>query len=661
MSDETSPERPALEPAPAAPAPDAAPTSSAEPGPAAAGSAAAPEATSAPTAEATARSAPDADAAPPSASPAAPSASPAAPSASPAAPSRASDAAAEPRPVDGPRVSSPDHPRRSRPSLAPQPQPPPSLRERLTSLVLAPLRDPNPILLKELRATFRTALFIRFLYLLTGLVAVAVLLGGAMIGEGNTPPADVGSALFHIFFGLVLGVLCLVAPSYAATAITTEHETRTYESLVLSGMGAWRIVWGKFLAYFGSIVLIVVAISPVIGVAFLFGGVSPSSVLVAFFWTLVILATAVSWGLAISTRLESTRISITLSTVIFVPVAMMLTGFVTALGEEAQRAWATPFDGPFWFAEAFPQRIDTLDGWAALVFLPGFVFGAAIWFFLASSVAGLRHPGEDRSTPLKVWAAVVAPLSVVAGAVPVGLVYPGLPAVTHSGIGMSFVAGLVGLFIGLTFANEPPLPPRARTKPSLLTRVLSIVGPGAAGTTRFALLAAMTPPLGVAAVSVLAQHMASGSVGMSDAADGALFVVGVGNALVAAAFTALAVVLRLWARNGVVARLLALVVLAAAILVPVLLSLVLEPNVFDYGNRLPALMALSPIGSIWASVLLSEHAPLESVAMVFTGHVLYGGAALVMWLGIEAFVLRVKRADAARRAAKPSAPAGAGG
>ncbi len=547
------------------------------------------------------------------------------------------------------RVSHADGPRRSRPSLASPPLPPPSLRARLEALVLAPLRDPNPILLKELRATFRTALFIRFLYLLTGIVAVTVLLGGAMIGEGNTAPAEVGSALFHIFFGLVLLVLCLVAPSYAATAITTERETRTYESLVLSGMGAWEIVWGKFLAYFGSIVLIVVAISPVIGVAFLFGGVSPTAVLLAFFWTLVILATAVSWGLAISARLDSTRISIVLSTVMFVPVAMMLSGFITALGEEAHREWGVPFDGPFWFAEALPQRLDEPDTWAALVLLPLFVFGATIWFFLASSVAGLRHPGEDRSTPLKIWAAAISPTSVVAGAIPIALVYPGMPGVTHMGIFITMVAGLLGLFIGLTFANEPPLPPRARTQTTWLRTVLSVVGPGAAGTTRFALAAAMLPPLGVAAVATLARHAAAPGLPLADEGDAALFVLGVGNALVLAAFTALAVVFRLWSRNGVVARLLTLVTLATAILVPVLLSLVMEPNVFDYGNRLPPFMALSPIGPLWASVLLTDRAPVDSVILAFLGLGGYGGTALVLWIGIEAHVLRVRRADEARR------------
>lgn len=557
-------------------------------------------------------------------------------------------------------AETPSHePRRSRPSLVPPPVAPRSVLQRLTDLVLSPLRDPNPILLKELRATFRTALFIRFLYLLTGVVAVSVVLGGAMIGEGNVAPADVGSALFHIFFSLVLSVLCLVAPSYAATAITTERETHTYESLLLSGMGAWRIIWGKFLAYFGSIVLIVVAISPVIGVAFLFGGVSPSAVFVAFGWTLMILATAVSWGLAVSTRLDSTRIAIVLATVLFVPVAMVLISTVGVMGEEARRAWGTPFDGPFWFAEAFTQRIGEPDAWAALVALPGFVFITTIWFFLASSVAGLRHPGEDRSTPLKQWAAVVSPGSVLAAAIPIGLTYPAMPGVTQASVAMTAMAGVFGLFVGIVFANEPPLPPRAHTSPSLLARTLTFVGPGAAGTTRFALVAAMVPPLGTAAVGFVARHMA-GSIELGDAGDVALFVIGVGNAVLAAAFTAIAIVLRLWSRSGIVARLLTLVLVATAVLVPVLLSLLLEPNVFQYGRELPPLVAVSPIGPLWGSILLSEQTSFDTTLALLFGSACYGVIALVLWVGIEFYVARVRRNDAARRASRPAlTPSGA--
>ncbi|MDH5492151.1 MAG: hypothetical protein OEY14_09370, partial [Myxococcales bacterium] len=54
------------------------------------------------------------------------------------------------------------------------------------------LEDPNPILLKELRSIFRTKLFIRFLYLSTGMLALIVLAGGATIATGPVAPADVG-------------------------------------------------------------------------------------------------------------------------------------------------------------------------------------------------------------------------------------------------------------------------------------------------------------------------------------------------------------------------------------------------------------------------------------------------------------------------------------
>ena len=67
---------------------------------------------------------------------------------------------------------------------------------RVAATELADLvRDPNPILVKELRSTFRTKLFIRFLYLSTGLVGIIVLSGGAGTAAGSLPPAEVGQIL----------------------------------------------------------------------------------------------------------------------------------------------------------------------------------------------------------------------------------------------------------------------------------------------------------------------------------------------------------------------------------------------------------------------------------------------------------------------------------
>ena len=146
----------------------------------------------------------------------------------------------------------------------------------------AAFADPNPILVKELRATFRTALFVRFLYLCTGLVALLVLGVGAAIASGEVPPAEVGQVVFQLFMGAALLVLSLVAPGYASACVTSEREQQTWESLELSGMSPWRIVLGKFAAWYASIALVLVALSPVVGIAFLFGGVSPWQVLVGF-------------------------------------------------------------------------------------------------------------------------------------------------------------------------------------------------------------------------------------------------------------------------------------------------------------------------------------------------------------------------------------------
>lgn len=565
-------------------------------------------------------------------------------------------------PRDRERASSLDAPRRSRPSLNPTPAggvpKPTRWLDRMRARLLGPLRDPNPILLKELRATFRTKLFVRFLYLSTGSIAVLVMLGGVLIDEGTTAPADVGRMLFHVFFGLLLFVLCLVAPSYGATSITAEREANTFESLVLSGMSAERIVIGKFLAYFGSIVLVVVAVSPVIGVAFLFGGVSPAAVVLAFFWTLAVLAVAIAFGIAVSSRLDSTRVAIVVSTSLFTPAAMMATGLVISLGEEAQRAWGVPFDGPFWFAEALPQRINAWDAWATLVGVPGFFVVASVGFFLASAVAALRHPAEDRSTPLKLWAIAAAPTSALVASVPAALSYPATPQTAMAVQGAIPLAGLFGLFVGLVFANEPPLPPRRRAV-GPLARWLALLGPGAAGTTRFALLAGTTPPLGLGAVGIGLLYAAGGHAERAHVDAFAIGVGAAGTALVVAAFTAIAVVIRLWSRSGAVARLLASVLFVGATFAPLLAAVIFEPLALEQG-RLPSLVALSPIGPIWAAALLGGSASNAELGLVWTGMAIHATIALAAWVGIEFFVAWVRRAEMDRSRRRPSATSVAG-
>ncbi len=176
---------------------------------------------------------------------------------------------------------------------------PPPKKRGLVPSVREWFRDPNPILVKELRTVFRTKLFIRFLYLSTGLVALIVLVSGASIAAQSMAPAQVGQIVFQFFFSMALMVLCLVAPAHAATSLTGEREMGTYESLILTGMDPARIVWGKFLASFGMFSLVLVAFAPIVGIAFLFGGISPLHVIIGFYGLILVLGPAVALGIAL--------------------------------------------------------------------------------------------------------------------------------------------------------------------------------------------------------------------------------------------------------------------------------------------------------------------------------------------------------------------------
>ncbi|MDQ3034961.1 MAG: ABC transporter permease, partial [Myxococcota bacterium] len=523
--------------------------------------------------------------------------------------------------------------------------------ERMRAWLTRPLRDPNPILLKELRATFRTALFIRFLYLTAGLVGLLVLTWGA-VTAGERAPAEVGQEVFHVFFSIVIVVLSMVAPAYAATTIAGEKRSGTFESLILSGMSPARIVWGKFVACYAAIVLCVIAAAPACGLAFLFGGISPFAVMTGFGYVLLALAPAVAFGLAISARLESLWLAIVIAFFTYSLASMFFVWpTVVALGAAAHDAWGTPFGGPFWFAEAFPERIDTWDGWAFLVVLPLYVFGMPVWFFLASAVAGVQPPAEDRSTPLKVWS-----VPAIGGA---GILAASIVSVTGNvrdsaelGVGLSVASGWLMLFVSLLFADEPPLPPRQRASPSLLRRVLSPIGPGAAPSLRFAFLAVLASAAVVPVSVSLTRWVRDPAWSEHLAFDAALFAIAIGNAAVGLFVAAVASWLRLALRNGLAARVLTLALIAAAVLLPFLVTLVIDDDALGRLNReIPLPMMVSPLLPTILGIAIGlerDMLPLEAMRVVVPA-IGYGLLAVAAWIAVEARCVIARRAMAERR------------
>lgn len=529
---------------------------------------------------------------------------------------------------------------------------------RAIEILTGAFKDPNPILVKELRATFRTALFIRFLYLSTGAVALIVLSGGAMIATGPIPPAEVGQIVFQIFFSAALFVIAFIVPGYAATALTSEKSGRTYESLILSGMDPWRIVRGKFIACTASILLVLVAFAPIAGIAFLFGGISPSHVVLGYWSLFLCLAPTVAFGIALSSRLKSTPVAIMLATVISWLVSPFLLSMLVAIGEAAIDAWGTTMHGPFWFTEAVAARFFELDTFLLAFVLPMFLSAMTTWFFLAAAVAGVRPPAEDRSTAFKAWS-IVMTAGVLATAA--GLAFLPTSANDSGEVGVVITGSVVVflLFYALLFANEPPLPPRTieqkATTWGFFRRALLVFGPGAAPTLRFAVLLIAFTSIAVALVTEGVRFLRFGAKAFDEPEiEAALVVIASGHAVVACFLAAFATWLRTVLRSGIAARVLAIGALTGMIVLPLMLTLIADPDSLDrIEDSIPFLVALSPAQPLILAVNLAseEMAPwnVVSIAMSAVPHAVL---ALLFWVLVEARVRSVKRDAEARRRAQ---------
>ncbi|MBK8942772.1 MAG: ABC transporter permease [Polyangiaceae bacterium] len=266
------------------------------------------------------------------------------------------------------------------------------------------LRDPNPILMRELRQSAR---LVRTPFILMGLTIVMTLIiagvGGSVAQSAR--PALVGQALFHAFFSIAFFVVAWAGPAVAANAIASEREGRTWEALLLTGMRPVEIARGKFLAAFVAVASYIVSVAPVGGLCFLFGGVDFLEVMIAFFYLFVFAALSVAFGLAVSSKLATSRGAIVVTLLLAVPISGMAFGmFGPALGAGIHELWSrVPQGVPVWLPLAYVRG--ELGQEYVLILIVAPIVGIALpgWFLYASMVANLTEPSDDRSSGLKRW------------------------------------------------------------------------------------------------------------------------------------------------------------------------------------------------------------------------------------------------------------------
>jgi ABC-type transport system involved in multi-copper enzyme maturation permease subunit len=188
----------------------------------------------------------------------------------------------------------------------------------------------NPILLRELRGRMRNA---RSFWLLSGflvMVAGTALLiytsnyasnPGQIVGD-----SDIGRSVFLVLIVTALIALSLVAPVLAAGSIAGERERQTFDLLLTTQLQIRQIILGKIIASLSYCMLLLAAMTPLMGMVFLIGSVDVTQlvIMLAVICSNVVLLTCIGvyWSVRASTPLSAT--GFTLATVMFILLAIPL-------------------------------------------------------------------------------------------------------------------------------------------------------------------------------------------------------------------------------------------------------------------------------------------------------------------------------------------------
>ncbi|HJQ67379.1 MAG TPA: ABC transporter permease subunit [Blastocatellia bacterium] len=146
----------------------------------------------------------------------------------------------------------------------------------------------NPILIKEMRTRMRgkLAFFVltTYVFVLSGVILLYFL------GTRGAPPAVFNQAGFWLTFVLMIVqmvLICLVAPTFSASAISSEREQETFDLLVASLARPSTIVVGKVGAALSYLLVILLGSMPVVALAYSLGGVALRDLAISYLLMLV--------------------------------------------------------------------------------------------------------------------------------------------------------------------------------------------------------------------------------------------------------------------------------------------------------------------------------------------------------------------------------------
>lgn len=179
----------------------------------------------------------------------------------------------------------------------------------------------NPVLQRELLVNLRMGRSFILLLVYQALLAAVVFFAWP---QENRLEANATAArdLVNMFFLGQYILSALMAPSFAAAAITGEKERKTYEMLLASPLKPSAISLGKLLASLVHILLLIFGSLPIVMLCLPLGGVDYTEILAAYLGLLLSVITFGMISIACSSYFQRTAASLVASYLLILPLAL---------------------------------------------------------------------------------------------------------------------------------------------------------------------------------------------------------------------------------------------------------------------------------------------------------------------------------------------------
>ena len=190
----------------------------------------------------------------------------------------------------------------------------------------------NPVMVKELRGRMRGVRGFAIITIFLGLMSFfTILLYLLRVPQGGVVvTGELGRLLFIGVLFIELMLIIFIVPALTAGAITSERERKTYDLLQTTLITKATFVVGKMQSALGYIVLLLLSAIPLQSIAFLFGGVSESEMILALLVLAVSAITLGAFGMFFSSVTERTlsatvrSYTVALAITIGLPIAALL-------------------------------------------------------------------------------------------------------------------------------------------------------------------------------------------------------------------------------------------------------------------------------------------------------------------------------------------------